>query len=215
MADACERFGRNPDEVQLLAVSKTKPAEMISAALESGQHDFGENYLQEALEKIESISSPDVNWHYIGAIQSNKTRAIVENFAWIHTVASLKVARRLNEQAATRPNILIQVNISGEASKAGVSPGDLPSLIESILPFEKIRLRGLMTIPAHSEDFDEQRVPFRYLRELLDTMNTRFGNDLQAFDQLSMGMTADLEAAIAEGATWLRIGTAIFGQRTK
>lgn len=215
IADACDKFGRNPSEVQLLAVSKTKPVEMVRAAMDAGHSDFGENYLQEAVEKIESIHSKDVIWHYIGAIQSNKTRTIAEHFSWIHTVASLKVARRLNDQTTARPNILIQVNVSGEDSKAGITPAELPSLVESIIPLKNIALRGLMTIPAHSEDFDEQRVPFRYLRELLEDTNARFGDDLQAFDQLSMGMTADLEAAIAEGATWLRIGSAIFGQRTK
>ncbi|MEX2488325.1 MAG: YggS family pyridoxal phosphate-dependent enzyme [Pseudomonadales bacterium] len=211
---ACEKFGRDPKTVQLLAVSKTKPVDMIRTAIEAGQHEFGESYLQEALDKITIIGTEQAHWHYIGAIQSNKTRAIAENFSWVHTIASPKVARRLSEQAPAALNTLVQVNISGESSKAGVAPAELPSLIESLMPFDNIILRGLMTLPAPAENFEKQRVPFRQLREHFEAIQREFGQDLQAFDQLSMGMTADLEAAIAEGTTWLRIGTAIFGERT-
>lgn len=214
IAMACEKFGRDPNTVHLLAVSKTRPVDMIRTAIEAGQHEFGENYLQEALDKIGSIGTDQAHWHYIGAIQSNKTRAIAENFRWVHTLASRKVARRLNDQAPAGLNTLVQVNISGESSKAGVAPAELPSLIESLMPLDNIILRGLMTLPAPGENFEEQRVPFRQLRELLEAIQREFGQDLQGFDQLSMGMTADLEAAVAEGATWLRIGTAIFGERT-
>lgn len=211
---ACEKFGRDPKTVQLLAVSKTKPVDMVRAAIEAGHHEFGENYVQEALDKIEIIGIEQARWHYIGAIQSNKTRAIAEHFRWVHTVASLKVARRLNEQAPAGINTLIQVNTSGESSKAGVATAELPSLIESLMPLDNIKLRGLMTLPAPGENFEAQRAPFRQLREHLEAIQRQFGHDLQAFDQLSMGMTADLEAAVAEGTTWLRIGTAIFGERT-
>jgi len=213
ITDACARFGRDPDDVRLLAVSKTRPVTLIEAAIDVGQHDFGENYLQDALEKIQTIDRPGIVWHFIGAIQSNKTRAIAENFEWIHTVANTKVARRLSDQAPAPRQILLQVNISGEAQKAGVAPAELPPLIESMLGLPNLAIRGLMTLPAPGEDFEAQRRPFNRLRELLDTTRERFGNDLEGFDQLSMGMTADMEAAIAEGATWIRIGTAIFGPR--
>lgn len=211
---ACEKFGRDPEKVQLLAVSKTKPVDMVRAAIEAGHHEFGENYVQEALDKIQVVGIEQARWHYIGAIQSNKTRAIAEHFSWVHTVSSQKVARRLNEQAPAGINVLIQVNTSGERSKAGVAPAELPSLIESLMPLDNIKLRGLMTLPAPEEQFEAQRAPFRQLREHLEAIQKQFSQNLQAFDQLSMGMTADLEAAVAEGTTWLRIGTAIFGQRT-
>jgi len=226
--DACLRFNRDPAQVSLLAVSKTKPRSMIESALGVGQFDFGENYLQEALEKITAfrdISTNQTNpvapaqiphWHYIGAIQSNKTRSIAENFDWVHTVSNGKVARRLSDQ---RPShlppleVMLQVNIDAEPTKAGVAAEDLADLIIDVLPLSGIRLRGLMAIPSPAADFEIQRQPFARLHALQDQCATRFQNDLQCFDQLSMGMTGDLEAAIAEGATWLRIGTAIFGAR--
>lgn len=213
IADACARFGRDPGEVRLLAVSKTRPAALIETALAAGQHDFGENYLQDAVDKIERIGNTEAVWHYIGAIQSNKTGPIAENFSWVHTVASEKIARRLNNQAPATLNVLVQVNVDRQASKAGIAPEALPGLIESMLPMDRLALRGLMTMPAPADDFDSQRQPFRELRRLLANTVSRFGDELPAFDQLSMGMTADLEAAVAEGATWLRIGTAIFGTR--
>lgn len=211
---ACGQYGRDPADVHLLAVSKTKPAELVAEAMEAGQTHFGENYLQEALDKVSAV--PGAIWHFIGAIQSNKTRAIAEYFDWVHTVASVKVARRLADQ---RPDdlpplkVLVQVNVSGEASKAGIDPAGLAALIDGILSFERLELRGLMAIPEPQTDFERQRESFRTLRELRDEMTRQFGGDLAAFTDLSMGMTDDMVAAIAEGATWLRIGTAIFGAR--
>ena len=222
---ACERFHRDPNDVSLLAVSKTKPLSMVESALAVGQVDFGENYLQDALAKIESLSAvghqqksnwKPPSWHYIGAIQSNKTRQIAEHFDWVHTVSSFKVAQRLSNQRPEQLaplNVLLQINIDAESTKSGITPDQLSELISAILPLSGIRLRGLMTIPSPSGDIEQQRQPFRALNELLQQSTAEFGDDLRSFDQLSMGMTADLEAAVAEGATWLRIGTAIFGER--
>jgi PLP dependent protein len=210
---ACLLASRNPDTVNLLAVSKTKPIEMVTEAFAAGQRDFGENYLQDALGKIPAIQG--ATWHYIGAIQSNKTREIAEHFDWVHTVASIKVARRLNSQrseAMTPLNVLLQVNINQEAGKAGILVDELPGLVESILAFEQITPRGLMAIPEQSSDPSTQRANFATLAELQKSIQAQFS--LPQFDQLSMGMSGDLEAAIAEGATWVRIGTSIFGERT-
>lgn len=212
--EACHTWGRDRKDVKILAVSKTKPAHMIHAAADEGQADFGENYLQDALARIGELADRELTWHFIGAIQSNKTRDIANNFQWIHTVASEKVGRRLNDQAPAPINVLVQINVSGEGSKAGIMAAELPRLIETLLPMERLALRGLMAIPEPTANFEAQRQPFRRLRELLEGTRARFGDDLRDFDQLSMGMTADMEAAIAEGATWLRIGTAIFGPRT-
>ncbi|MDZ7686703.1 MAG: YggS family pyridoxal phosphate-dependent enzyme [Gammaproteobacteria bacterium] len=212
---ACERFDRDPGTVNLLAVSKTKPAAMIRAALEAGQRDFGENYLQEALGKIEGLRQ-DATWHFIGPIQSNKTRAIAENFSWVHTLASAKHGRRLNDarpHGAPRLKVLVQVNISDEASKAGIKPAETRDLIETLLGFERLEVRGLMAIPRIEATFDAQSAHFRRLAELRDILRGEFRSDLPDFGDLSMGMSGDLEAAIAEGSTWLRIGTAIFGPR--
>ncbi len=212
IAAACEKASRDPDTVRLLAVSKTKPVSMIEAAISAGQNDFGENYLQESRAKIRAL--PDATWHYIGAIQSNKTREIASLFHWVHTVASGKVARRLNHQ---RPpgmpplNILLQVNISGESGKAGADEKDLPEIITAVRTMENLNLRGLMAIPRATPDEGAQRRAFARLAGLLHSMRTRF--DLTGFTELSMGMSNDLEAAIMEGATWVRIGTAIFGTR--
>jgi len=216
IARICEQYHRDPSGVQLMAVSKAKPVSMIEAAIAAGQRDFGENYLQEALEKISAVSTPGVQWHYIGAIQSNKTRAIAENFHWVHTVSSLRVARRLDEQrpvASPDLKVMVQVNISGEESKAGVDCADAFDLIGGMLEFRRLEIRGLMAIPAASLPFSGQRESFRRLRELKDEIGHRYGSRLPAFVDLSMGMSGDMEAAIAEGATWLRIGTAIFGAR--
>ena len=212
--NACQLASRDPDTVKLLAVSKTKPLEMVREALAVGQKDFGENYLQDALDKISSAK--DATWHYIGAIQSNKTREIAEHFDWVHTVASEKVARRLSAQRneTDRPlNVLLQVNINQEAGKAGIFKEDLPGLVETICGFERITLRGLMAIPQQSSDPDIQRANFSILAELQQSIRQQF--NFPQFDQLSMGMSDDLEAAIAEGATWVRIGTSIFGERTR
>lgn len=212
ISDAEQRFERSPGSAQLLAVSKTKPIDVIRAAIAEGQHSFGENYLQEAVEKIETLHNPALDWHFIGAIQSNKTATIAANFNWVHTVDRLKIARRLSEQ---RPeslpplNICLQVNTSGEQSKSGITFDELEDLAKDVATLPGVSLRGLMTIPAPEDDFERQRLPFRQLRLALERLNQQ-GHQL---DTLSMGMSSDLEAAIAEGATYVRIGSAIFGAR--
>jgi pyridoxal phosphate enzyme (YggS family) len=214
VAQACLQSERNPDSVTLLAVSKTKPVEMIEAAINNDQYHFGENYLQDAIAKIPRVTSPHVIWHFIGSIQSNKTRDIAESFDWVHTVASMKVARRLNNQRPTSLpplNILLQVNIDNETSKSGLLADEVHQMIEELNLLDRIRLRGLMAIPSPSTDSIVQRSAFRRLRKLLESIQSNF--ELEYFDQLSMGMSSDLEAAIAEGATIVRIGTAIFGTR--
>jgi len=208
--------GRPPATVRLLAVSKTFGADTVRQAHAAGQRDFGENYVQEALAKIAALADlrPGIDWHLIGPLQSNKTRAVAEAFDWVHTVDRLKIAERL---AAQRPpwlpplQLCLQVNVSGETSKSGVLPAEAAALALAVgaLPRERVVLRGLMAIPEPAGDFDAQRVPHRALRELLVTVNARG----LALDTLSMGMSADLEAAIAEGATIVRVGTAIFGGR--
>ena len=219
IVELSKHYNRDADSVSLLAVSKTRPITDLQAALATGQRDFGENYLQEALDKMLAFSETDTDalqWHYIGAIQSNKTRPIAEHFDWVHTLASSKIAARLaHQRTAARPplNVLIQVNIDAEDSKAGVLAADLMSLIDTILPLPNLALRGLMAIPKAARTLDAQRRPFRQLRELLNTAQQHYGADLPGFDQLSMGMSADIEAAIAEGSTWVRVGTAIFGER--
>ncbi|MFN5744648.1 MAG: YggS family pyridoxal phosphate-dependent enzyme [Methylococcaceae bacterium] len=203
-------FGRTPDSVQLIAVSKTRPADEIRLAYQSGQRDFGENYLQEALAKQEDLTDLGIVWHFIGPIQSNKTKAIAECFDWVHSVDRLKIAERLSEHRPDQRaplNICLQVNISGEESKRGVAPADLPHLVAAVSDLPRLRLRGLMAIPAPSVNSALQRVPFRAMRELLVSLAD------PSLDTLSMGMSDDLEAAIAEGATMVRIGTALFGPR--
>jgi pyridoxal phosphate enzyme (YggS family) len=209
---AATSCGREPSEIQLLAVSKTKPAAAIREAYAAGQRRFGENYVQEAVAKMQELSDLDIEWHYIGGIQSNKTRIIAAHFDWAHGVASLKHARRLSEQRPdTLPplDICLQVNISGESSKQGVIPTDAPGLAAAIAGLPHIRLRGLMALPEATDDPQRQQAAFRSVRELLESLN-RTGLQL---DTLSMGMSNDLEAAIGEGATMVRIGTAIFGAR--
>lgn len=212
ITDAELKFGRRPGSVQLLAVSKTRPVEDIRTALLASQHHFGENYLQDALPKIEAISDPLVQWHFIGPIQSNKTRQIAQYFHWVHSIDRLKIAQRLNEQREpTLPplNICLQINSSGETSKSGISPGDALALAREIIQLPNLRLRGLMTIPQSSDSFEQQCIPFRLIREL----KTELESQGIALDTLSMGMSNDMEAAIAEGSTLVRIGTAIFGKR--
>ena len=212
MTRACTSAHRAPAAAQLLAVSKTFPAAAVRAAHAQGQIAFGESYTQEALEKIAALADLPLEWHYIGPLQSNKTRPIAEHFAWVHAVDRLKIAERLSSQrpAHLPPlNLCLQVNISGEASKSGVAPGEVLALAQAVAALPHIRLRGLMAIPEPLEGFEAQRVPFRQLRELLDTLRAA-GLDC---DTLSMGMSGDLEAAIAEGATIVRVGTAIFGAR--
>ncbi len=213
---ACARAGRAPDAVTLIAVSKTFPAQSVRAAAAAGQRHFGENYVQESIGKIAEIAAnapfDGMVWHFIGPIQSNKTRQIAQNFAWVHTIDRDKIARRLAEQReAPLPalNVCIEVNVSGEASKSGVTPQALPALAELVAGLPQLRLRGLMAIPEPTPDEALSRRRFAGLRELRDALNAR-GHTL---DTLSMGMTADMEAAIAEGATLVRIGTAIFGER--
>jgi hypothetical protein len=207
--EAAQASQRDYAAIGLLAVSKTKPAEAIRQAYAAGLRDFGENYLQEALEKQAELNDLPLIWHFIGPIQSNKTRAIAEHFAWVHSVDRLKVAERLSAQ---RPphlpplNICLQVNVSFEPSKAGCTPEQLPALAQAVAQLPKLKLRGLMSIPEPTEDPIAQHAAFARLRELRDGL----GLDL---DTLSMGMSHDLEAAIAEGATWVRIGTALFGAR--
>jgi PLP dependent protein len=219
IVELSKHYNRGADTVSLLAVSKTRPITDLQVALAEGQRHFGENYLQEALDKILALGETDTDapqWHYIGAIQSNKTRPIAEHFDWVHTLSSSKIATRLANQrtAARMPlNVLLQVNIDAEDSKAGVLAADLMPLIDAILPLPNLALRGLMAIPKAAATLDAQRRPFRQLRELLNTAQQHYGADLPGFDQLSMGMSADIEAAIAEGSTWVRVGTAIFGER--
>ena len=206
---AAEAVQRDPDSVHLLAVSKTKPAQAVREAYAAGLRDFGENYLQEALSKQVELTDLPLSWHFIGPIQSNKTRAIAENFAWVHSVDRLKIAQRLSEQRpADLPplNICIQVNVSGEASKSGCTPADLPALATAISALPRLKLRGLMAIPEPTEDRAEQDAAFATVRDLQASLNL-------PLDTLSMGMSHDLESAIAQGATWVRIGTALFGAR--
>ncbi|MCP1482196.1 pyridoxal phosphate enzyme (YggS family) [Pseudomonas chlororaphis] len=210
---AAQASQRDESSIHLLAVSKTKPAAALREAYAAGLRDFGENYLQEALGKQAELGDLPLSWHFIGPIQSNKTRAIAENFAWVHSVDRLKIAQRLSEQRpADLPplNICIQVNVSGEASKSGCTPADLPALASAISALPRLKLRGLMAIPEPTEDRAAQDAAFAAVRSLND--NLRESLDLPT-DTLSMGMSHDLEAAIAQGATWVRIGTALFGAR--
>lgn len=212
---AATAAGRNPQTVQLIAVSKTQPAQALRDAYTWGQRAFGENYLQEALEKQAQLADlADVSWHFIGPIQSNKTRTIAEHFDWVHSVDRLKIAQRLHEQRpAEQPplNICVQVNIDDETTKSGISLAELPALVAAIAPLTRLRLRGLMAIPAATNDAAQQRAAFAKLRFALEQLNQQG----YALDCLSMGMSGDLEAAIAEGATHVRVGTDIFGARTK
>ena len=211
ISQAAAAAERDPDSIQLLAVSKTRPIADLQAALEAGQTAFGESYLQDALHKIVALGER-VEWHFIGPIQSNKTRQIASHFAWVHSVDRLKIAQRLSEQRPTALpplNVCLQINTSAETTKAGVHPDEAPELAHALALLPQLRLRGLMTIPAAAADMAQQRQPFAQLRELLEQLNTS-GLEL---DTLSMGMSNDLEAAIAEGATIVRIGTAIFGPR--
>lgn len=203
---------RDASEISLLAVSKTIPADAVREAYNAGQQAFGENYLQEALDKMQELHGLPITWHFIGPIQSNKTRSIAENFGWVHSVDRLKIAERLSQQRpANLPplNICLQINISGEASKGGVAPEDAPLLSATIAQLPRLKLRGLMAIPAPAEEISAQRLPFAKMRELMQQLNEA---GLQ-LDTLSMGMTHDLTAAVMEGATIVRIGTAIFGSR--
>lgn len=227
IADAAEKVSRDVQTISLLAVSKTFDAQAVLAAAQAGQREFGENYLQESLEKIDELARLQNNgdmpagvdasllkWHFIGPIQSNKTRPLAEHFDWVHSVDREKIAQRLSEQRPPQLpplNICIQVNISGEDSKSGVAPADVAALARTIAGLPRLRLRGLMAIPRAADAFEAQRVPFRALHMLY----LQLQKEGLPLDTLSIGMSADLEAAIAEGATIVRIGSAIFGQRNQ
>jgi pyridoxal phosphate enzyme (YggS family) len=212
ISKAAEAVGRSPESVRLLAVSKTWPLSCVVDAADAGQRAFGENYVQEGVDKISSISGRNLEWHFIGPLQSNKTKPVAEHFDWVHSIDRLKVAERL---AAQRPlylpplQVCVQVNVSGEASKSGCSPDEALSLCRAVAALPGLQLRGLMAIPEPVDDPQAQRQPFRQLRQLSERIRAA-GLPL---DTLSMGMSHDLEAAVAEGATIVRVGTAIFGER--
>lgn len=206
---ACKQANRSIDEVSLLAVSKTKPAEIIEAAFHCGQRAFGENYIQEAVEKIKQLSHlTDIEWHFIGPIQSNKTRLIAEHFSWAHSVDRAKVIARLNEQRENQDtplNICLQVNISDEDSKSGINLNELPELAKQVNDCDNLTLRGIMAIPRKGDSL----ASFKNMQSLFDSLKSQY----TTVDTLSMGMSNDLSEAIAHGSTMVRIGTAIFGQR--
>ncbi|MGZ8162395.1 MAG: YggS family pyridoxal phosphate-dependent enzyme [Methylobacter sp.] len=205
-------YKRDPGSVLLLAVSKTKPAKDIAVAYQAGQRHFGESYCQEALKKQQELGAYDITWHFIGPIQSNKTKALAAHFDWIHSVDKLKIAQRLSEQrpSALAPlNICLQVNISGEASKSGITLEELPYLCKQVAELPNLKLRGVMAIPSPQEDFEQQRQPYKVLYQAVVKL------DNPALNTFSFGMTGDLTAAIAEGSTIVRIGTALFGAREK
>ena len=214
IASACARAGRPVQSVTLLVVSKTHAAGAVREAAAAGAHRFGENYVQEGLDKIESLAElrGEIEWHLIGPLQSNKTRVVAERFDWVHSLDRVRTAERLSAQrpAGMAPlSVCLQVNVSGEASKSGLAPTDLLAAARAVAVLPGLRLRGLMAIPEPSEEVETQRLPFRHLRRLFESLR----DDGIALDTLSMGMSADLEAAIAEGATIVRVGSAIFGAR--
>lgn len=221
IASACRDAGRDPRDVRLIAVSKTCPAEAVRAAHAAGQIAFGENYVQEGVDKIASLhnalpstaASAPLEWHYIGPLQTNKTRLVAENFSWVHGIDRLKIAERLSAQRPARLpplDVCIQINHDGAANKSGIAPDAAAALARAVTTLPNLRLRGLMSIPEPGADLAAQRLPHRTLKHLFDQLNL----DGLRLDTLSMGMSADLEAAILEGATMVRIGTAIFGERT-
>ena len=215
IAAACDTAQRPVQSVTLLCVSKTFSADDVRAAFDAGERCFGENYVQEGLDKIDALADlrAQIEWHLIGPLQSNKTRVVAERFDWVHSFDRLKIAQRLAEQrpAELAPlNVCLQVNISGEASKSGLVPGEVAEVARQVAALPKVRLRGLMAIPEPAADPEAQRIPHRALRELLEQLNA--GG--LALDTLSMGMSADMDAAIAEGATMVRVGSAIFGGRS-
>ncbi|SPA38341.1 Conserved hypothetical protein, UPF0001 family; putative racemase [Cupriavidus taiwanensis] len=214
IAAAAQQAGRQPADVALLAVSKTVSPDRIRAAYAAGQREFGENYVQEGIDKIAALADlrGHLQWHFIGPLQSNKTRPVAEHFDWVHTIDRLRIAERLSAQRpAGMPalQVCIQVNISGEASKSGVAPAEVPALAHAVAALPNLRLRGLMAIPEPAHDCAAQRRPFAAMRAMLQALRA----DGLALDTLSMGMSGDMDAAIAEGATLVRIGTAIFGAR--
>ncbi len=211
---AARRAERDVESIELLAVSKTFPAAAVREAAAAGQRAFGENYVQEAIAKMAELTDLDLEWHFIGPIQGNKTRPIAEHFAWVHSVDRLRIARRLADSCGARSTplqVCVQVNVSGAQSKSGIAPTHLPELAEAIAALPGLRLRGLMTIAEATDDFALQRSRFACLRQLKDQLEARG----LILDTLSMGMSHDLEAAIIEGATIVRVGTAVFGQRAR
>ncbi len=204
--------GRSADAVSLLAVSKTWPAEAVRNAAAAGQRAFGENYVQEGVAKVEALADLGLEWHFIGPLQSNKTRLVANHFAWVHSIDRLRIAERLSEQRDVHLpplQVCVQVNVSGEDSKSGVSPDELPALARAVAALPRLQLRGLMAIPEPTSDTALQRRRFAQVRQLRDQL----ASEGLALDTLSMGMSDDLEAAIAEGSTMVRVGTAIFGAR--
>lgn len=210
---ACERSKRDPSEVRLIAVTKNVPADLVRQGMECGLRRFGENYVQEALPKIQALG-PEAEWHFIGHLQSNKARHVVGRFRMVHTVDRLSLARELDRRVPGPDplEVLVQVNISGEETKSGVSPDGLAQLLQVLIQLPRIRVRGLMTMPPYSEDPETSRPCFRLLRELRDRTRALVLPP-HSLDELSMGMTGDFEVAIEEGATFIRIGTALFGPR--
>lgn len=212
LAKAAVEAERPAEAVRLLAVSKKKPLEAVLEAVSAGQRDFGENFVQEGVEKLQKAGRDDLSWHFIGHLQSNKTRAVAEHFQWVHTVERLRIAERLSSQRpyyAPDLNVCIAVNVDDEASKSGIAPEAVLELAQAVSELPRLKLRGLMCIPAIRHEFAEQRKPFARLRELKEALT----QENIALDTLSMGMTADYAAAIHEGATIVRIGTALFGER--
>lgn len=212
IASAAKACGRNADDITLLAVSKTWPAASVKQAMLAGQTAFGENYVQEGLDKIAELDSRELAWHFIGPLQSNKTRNVAEHFDWVHSIDRLKIAQRLSEQ---RPDSLpplqvcLQANVSGEDTKSGVTLAEVPELAAQVAQLPRLQLRGVMAIPEPIDDYEQQRRAFRRLRVAFEALKEQG----LSVDTLSMGMSHDLEAAIAEGATLVRVGTAIFGER--
>jgi PLP dependent protein len=212
LAQAAARAGRSAQSVTLLAVTKAQPPEVVRAAADCGLADFGESYLQEALGKLDALQDRPLTWHFVGRIQSNKTRPVAERFAWVHALDRLKIAQRLSEQRphhAPPLNVCLAVNLGAESGKGGVAAGELPALAAAVARLPHLRLRGLMCIPPEETASDRQRAWFRELRRLRDALNAAGAG----LDTLSMGMSGDFEAAIEEGATIVRVGTALFGPR--
>ena len=212
ISNAARKYGRNPADISLLAVSKTWPASAVRDAADAGQQSFGENYVQEGVEKLAELATQKLQWHFIGPLQSNKSRLVAENFDWVHSIYRLKIAQRLSEQrpeALPPLQVCLQINVSEEASKSGIALADVTMLAKQVALLPRLQLRGLMAIPAPLEDFALQRRAFRQVFEAYEQLK----NVGLPLDTLSMGMSHDLEAAIAEGATLVRVGTAIFGER--
>ena len=212
ISDAAQQCGRDPQEITLLAVSKTKPESAVKEAAVAGQQYFGENYVQEGVEKIQHLADPNLLWHFIGPLQANKSRLVAENFDWCHTVDRLRIAQRLNDQrpeSAAPLNVLIQINISDENSKSGIALDDLGELAQAITQLPRLRLRGLMAIPAPEKEYARQLAVCQQMAAAFKTLQQTYPD----VDTLSLGMSDDMEAAIAAGSTMVRIGTAIFGAR--